>query len=640
MKRKIRIRNIRWILSAMVFVGLIAIANVEGIIRAAAGMVLMAALGFVLPDFQTYIKKKNRKLDICALMICALAGVSFYFMWMPSSMVAGVAGRMHMSKESFLAIAACIGSLLALYAVRSVLYTGLYLLGGMAKRQREIVSLHDAGFRIPKRSYTLLLVIATLIITICSKSSPLYLLNDWVDANCFFTVGKSMLHGKVLYRDIVEQKGFYLYVLHALGYLVSHTTFFGVYLLEIVAAFAFLVYMYRIALLFCSDADALYLIPVLAALVYGTQAFSHGDSAEEFCLSLLTYALWVGLKASRKDEVPTNREFFLIGVTSGCVLWIKYTMLGFYLGWFIVPAYQMIRGCDWKKLVSSVAAIALGVGVASLPVIVYFAANGALNDLWQVYFYDNMFVYSSAGEAQHSTLTNIVRGSYYALLNNTGTAFIILLGTAWFGVAKKGKTFAQLLCSMLCTAAFTFCGDGQPRYYAFVFAAFMPAALPMLGWLLTRVNESARRSCRWAYPVCGVVLALLLNNNAYMLRYTKADLPQFAFQQYVKQVDNPTLLNYGFLDGGFYTVYDIVPHCKYFCRLNIQLEEMIEIQNDYVERGLSDFVVTREKEIDSELYECVAQGEYYFEEDFVYRLYALKSLGIVSDMMRERHDEL
>ena len=403
MTQKMRIQNIKWILSAMVFVGLIAVANMEGIIKAVVGMGLIMIVGMLLPDLRADVKKTSWRTDICALLICASAGIRFYFMWMPSSMVAGIAGRIHMSRESFLAIVACIGSLLALYAVSIALYAGLNLAERIEKQSSETVPLYDTGYRISKKSYVFLLMTAALIITICSKSSPLYPLNDWVDANCFFTVGKSMLHGKVLYRDIVEQKGFYLYVLHALGYLISNTTFFGMYLLEIAAAFAFLVYTYKIALLFCSDADVLYLIPVLAAFVYGTHAFSHGDSAEEFCLPLLAYALWAGLKALRNNETLTNKEFFWIGVTSGCVLWIKYTMLGFYLGWFIVPAYLMIRGRAWKKLAASVAAIALGVGAATLPVIVYFLANGALHDLWQVYFYDNMFVYSSVegGKAWH-----------------------------------------------------------------------------------------------------------------------------------------------------------------------------------------------------------------------------------------------
>ena len=48
---------------------------------------------------------------------------------------------------------------------------------------------------------------AFLTITVCSKSSFLYPLNDWVDVNCFFTVGRGMLHGLVPYRDLYEQKG-------------------------------------------------------------------------------------------------------------------------------------------------------------------------------------------------------------------------------------------------------------------------------------------------------------------------------------------------------------------------------------------------------------------------------------------------
>ena len=48
-----------------------------------------------------------------------------------------------------------------------------------------------------------------LILLICSKSSPLYPFNDWVDANAFFTMGKGLFNGKVLYKDLFEQKDHY-----------------------------------------------------------------------------------------------------------------------------------------------------------------------------------------------------------------------------------------------------------------------------------------------------------------------------------------------------------------------------------------------------------------------------------------------
>mgnify|MGYP000054928960 FL=1 len=67
--------------------------------------------------------------------------------------------------------------------------------------------------------------ISFLFMLICSKSSFLYPMNDWQDANCFFTVGKAMMNGKVLYKDIYEQKGPVLYFIHGIAYLISKTSF-------------------------------------------------------------------------------------------------------------------------------------------------------------------------------------------------------------------------------------------------------------------------------------------------------------------------------------------------------------------------------------------------------------------------------
>lgn len=97
----------------------------------------------------------------------------------------------------------------------------------------------DADTAITKRQLFFITIVAVVAITICSKSSPLYPLNDWVDANCFMTVGKSMIHGLVPYRDLIEQKGPLLYMIHAVAALISETSFLGVYFIEIAACHSF-----------------------------------------------------------------------------------------------------------------------------------------------------------------------------------------------------------------------------------------------------------------------------------------------------------------------------------------------------------------------------------------------------------------
>ena len=73
---------------------------------------------------------------------------------------------------------------------------------------------------------------ALAFLSVCSKSSFLYPMNDWVDVQCFFTVGRGILQGKMPYLDLYEQKGPVLYLLFALAALISRESFLGVFFLE------------------------------------------------------------------------------------------------------------------------------------------------------------------------------------------------------------------------------------------------------------------------------------------------------------------------------------------------------------------------------------------------------------------------
>ena len=108
-------------------------------------------------------------------------------------------------------------------------------------------------------------VLAALILLLTSQSSPLYPINLWGDANCLFTVGRVMKDGGVLYRDIYEQTGPLLYLIHALAACLSDTSFSGVYLMEIPALTAALYAAYRLLRLRAGSAFALGAAAVFAA---------------------------------------------------------------------------------------------------------------------------------------------------------------------------------------------------------------------------------------------------------------------------------------------------------------------------------------------------------------------------------------
>ena len=135
--------------------------------------------------------------------------------------------------------------------------------------------------------------LAALMLLFASQCSPLYPINLWDDANCLLTVGRVMRAGGVVYRDIYEQKGPTLYLLHALAACVSDSGFLGVYLMETLSLAASLFAAYRLFRLRAGRAWSLGGTAAWGAIVLISPSFCKGDSAEEFCLPLLMAAMAV-----------------------------------------------------------------------------------------------------------------------------------------------------------------------------------------------------------------------------------------------------------------------------------------------------------------------------------------------------------
>lgn len=238
---------------------------------------------------------------------------------------------------------------------------------------------------------------AILFLTICSKSSFLYPFNNWDDPNCFFTVGKGMANGYVPYRDLFEQKGPLLYLLHAITYLISNRTFFGVFLFEILSFSVFLYFTYKIMALYVRKIHVVWAFPLISFVVLSSYVFISGDSAEEFTMPLLAISLYYMLhyyKNIYPNKMPT-KELILNGFIAGLVLWIKYNLLGFWFGFALFLCISLLINKKIKDAFLTGVYFLLGMFIATVPWLIYFGINGALYDLFYVYFFVNISSYSS-----------------------------------------------------------------------------------------------------------------------------------------------------------------------------------------------------------------------------------------------------
>ena len=485
-------------------------------------------------------------------------------------------------------------------------------------------------------------VLSAIFIGLASKSSPLYPMNDWVDVNCFFTVGRGILDGLVPYRDLYEQKGPVLYFVYAIISLFSRNSFVGVYLLEVATFGLFLYFSGLLAQLYVGQSRVVYfLTAVLAAAVVTSWSFTHGGSVEQNSLFMLVYGMYSVLRALKENRALSFGEAFCNGIFAGVILWVKYTTLGFYLGlalfvliWYLSDS--ALRG----KLLLTIGQFLLGILAVSAIVLTYFALNGAVNDLFTVYFYNNIFLY--AEEIKGSKLESIWDCLRSAIQYNTNYGWLIWSGSV-FLLLKRDQHWKAGLLVVLCfvgLAVGTYWGGKPWDYYGLVFAAFCIYGL--IVW--TEFLRGTRLFDLWheylpKHVISGVVAMVLVmsillsgtlenNQNMYLTKYNKEDTVQYRFAKTIQTVENPTLLNYGFLDGGFYFASGATPACRYFCYFNINAAEMWSEQNTCIVSGDADFIVTRDYRleqygIDTSKYILVDEARHPFDQysTFTYYLY-------------------
>lgn len=448
---------------------------------------------------------------------------------------------------------------------------------------------------------------AAVALFLCSKSSPLFVLNDWMDANIFFTMGKSMFQGRLLYRDVFDHKGPVLYLLYGLGWLLDHTGFTGVWLLEVLAFAAFLYLGLCTAALFLPRPLSPAWAVVPAAATAASRAFSHGGSAEEFLLPLLAAALYGLLKTLCKGRKMRLPAVMLQGFLAGCALWLKYTVLGFYLAWVLVLAAWYVRRGWGRALAQSCGAFLGGMALATAPWVLYFAAHGALADWFTVYFYDNLFLYSGSGGA-----AALVQHLWWAVRDALPGALLALLFPAW--AAARRRPAAAAVCLLAAGLAGTSLLGGYLVYYGLVLAVFVPLGLAPLAQLAGRVRlpRPGRTAAPWAALLAGAAFCWFFSPNRTLRGRAPESLPQLRFAAQITAAADTSLLNYGTLDGGFYTAAGVLPPARYFCVTNMPLEGQWEEQNTLMEAGGTAWAVALVGDLEQRFpqYRCVDRCTY------------------------------
>ncbi len=504
-----------------------------------------------------------------------------------------------------------------------------------------------------KKGKLLLYIYMSISVLLClmlaSRSSFLYPLNNWDDANSYFSMGKAIFNGKMPYRDVFDQKGMYLYFLYGLAYLLSHTTFAGVFVLEIILGILDVIGFYKIIKLFINKNSEIIpssLAVMTFAVIVCSRSFWWGGAAEEISLPCYVWGLYLSARYFKHEYPEKNmsyKDVFWGGMLAGLIANIKFTGLGFFFAWMMMVFFSFLAHKEIVRGINACFVFLLGMFLPFVPWIIYFGVQGGLQEWYWGYVYVNVFVYTDVESANPGVTGRVYQMAkiLYWLIRDNWQYFLFIIVGILYTLAEKGqKLMARINIPVLFVFMFLgfFGGGRELPYYSLPLSVFAVLGFSLVGSLLVklcRMDKQEKSAKGLAGPgllvVSMIVSVVFIYSNSMNIPFMKVerdDYFMYRFRDKVLETENPTLLNVGCLDAGLYTLCDIVPSCRWFQTQTLNIREpennpYLE-QERYIREGLIDYVIARDHIPDSinEHYELIDKEDYGWDgAEFKYYLY-------------------
>ena len=228
------------------------------------------------------------------------------------------------------------------------------------------------------------------------STSPLF--SGWgYDSAMFQTIGKYWAEGYLPYVDLYDHKGPMIFFINALGYGLGGRN--GVYIIQVLSIALSEAIACRLLADRLSRGKSLALALLLPFVLAAN--WQEGNTTEEYILPLLfgSYFLMARWCSDLEEGRFTHRAgaAFVYGLCFGFALMTRVTnALGVCLGVAFIAVLLAVKG-EWKNLLANAGAFLLGAAVPVLPFCVYFAAHGALYDMWYGTLLYNLDYLSSSG---------------------------------------------------------------------------------------------------------------------------------------------------------------------------------------------------------------------------------------------------
>lgn len=337
----------------------------------------------------------------------------------------------------------------------------------------------------------LIILLATFLyqLILSSSLSPLSIL-EGTDSCVFKQMGLTLIKGNVLYQDLFDHKGPFLYYINAMAqWLVpGRWGLFLFYVLNI-AIVTFL--WYKTALLYLNKKQAIF--PVTIALFSYLLVNYDGNLTEDWCLLPISYGFYLFAKYYKTRMTPTLSEYFLLGVCMGLITMMRVNNMIAICCVILVYTIIFLKNRNYKEVIKMIVLLLLGfvLVISSILLILYllYGTTGLSEMFYGAFTFNFEYMQSSQavspnryrGILMYGVITTvlILLIVYYRKLNDKMSALLVLCYIATFAViGTKGWSNYYIIFApitmMTVTVLFKYIKRWQKLLIFMMFFAFIP----------------------------------------------------------------------------------------------------------------------------------------------------------------------
>ncbi len=228
--------------------------------------------------------------------------------------------------------------------------------------------------------YGLWLIFATILLLLTAiNTSPL---SDFIgsDSVMYRLMGQCWHNGGIVYVDLFDNKGPYLYLIEMLGICISPHRW-GIFILQVINIAIAIELLYRIVSLFTSTLW-LKLFASISTILLTTLLFEGGNLTEDWSLCFILLPLYLSLKWMQEPYFRHPLSYtFVYGICFGIVSLIRLNNTAVFVGIIIGISLFLIFNKLYRALGTNALVFIAGTATALAPMLIYFGINNALDDM-------------------------------------------------------------------------------------------------------------------------------------------------------------------------------------------------------------------------------------------------------------------